>query len=234
MSLQFSCFVTGTDTEIGKTLISATLLQLLVKNGLQSIGMKPIAAGVTQHDGITSNDDIDALTAASNMIFPRHFTTPYLLKAPAAPHLAANDEGVEISVDHIVDCYQTLAASAQAVVVEGVGGFCVPLSADTDTADLAERLNLPVIMVVGMRLGCLNHALLTAAAIHSRKLTLAGWVANCVSPSMLYPEENIDTLRRRLDAPWIGTVPPLQAPSAANAAPYLEPARIAGWPTFLA
>ena len=234
MSLQFSCFVTGTDTEIGKTLISATLLHLLAQNGLRSIGMKPIAAGVTLHNGIASNDDIDALTAASNMTLPRRLTTPYLLNAPAAPHLAAIDDGVVISLDHIVDCYQTLAASTQAVVVEGVGGFCVPLSADTDTADLAERLNLPVIMVVGMRLGCLNHALLTAAAIRSRRLTLAGWVANCVSPSMLYLEENIDTLRRRLDTPWLGTVPLLQVPSAINAAPYLKPARIASWPTFSA
>ena len=234
MSLQFSCFVTGTDTEIGKTLISATLLQLLAQSGLRSIGMKPIAAGVTMHNGIASNDDIDALTTASNMILPRRLTTPYLLQAPAAPHLAAIDDGVGISLDHIVECYQTLATSAQAIVVEGVGGFCVPLSDDTDTADLAERLNLPVIMVVGMRLGCLNHALLTAAAIRSRKLTLAGWVANCVSPSMLYLEQNIDTLQRRLKAPWLGTVPLLQAPCAANAAPYLEPARVAGWPTFSA
>lgn len=228
--MQFSCFVTGTDTEIGKTLISAALLHLLSHSGLQTIGMKPIAAGVTERDGVVSNEDIDALTAASNMLIPRSLTTPYLLRAPAAPHLAAAQDGVSISINQIIACYKTLTTSAQAIVVEGVGGFWVPLSDDADTADLAQRLNLPVIMVVGMRLGCLNHALLTAAAIRSRGLTLAGWVANCIPPQMAYLDENIRALQDRLDAPWLGTVPLLTEPSAANAAQYLTPSHIDGWP----
>lgn len=230
MKLQFACFVTGTDTEIGKTLISSALLHLLSQSGLQTIGMKPIAAGITEINGLVSNEDIDALSAASNMTMPRSLTTPFLLRAPAAPHLAAVEDGVEISLPHIAGCYQTLTDSAQAIVVEGVGGFCVPLTDDADTADLAQLLNLPVIMVVGMRLGCLNHALLTAAAIRARKLKLVAWVANCVSPEMAYLEQNISTLQERLNAPCLGTVPVLANPSAAAAAQYLTPSRIDGWP----
>ncbi len=230
MSLRFSCFVTGTDTEIGKTLISTTLLHHLSVTGLRTIGMKPVAAGVTVINGVTSNDDIDALAAASNMAMPRNLTTPYLLRAPAAPHLAAASDGVTMSIDHIVDCYARLADSAEAIVVEGVGGFCVPLTDDADTADLARRLNLPVVLVVGMRLGCLNHALLTAQAIRARGLTLAGWVANCIPPHMPYVDENIASLRARLQAPYLGSVPTLPSATAAAAAQFIAPGLIAGWP----
>lgn len=230
MSLRFSCFVTGTDTEIGKSLISAILLHHLSTGGLRTIGMKPVAAGVTVIDGVTSNDDIDALTAASNIDLPRRLTTPYLLCTPAAPHLAAAIDGVSISIDHIVDCHARLAQSAEAIVVEGVGGFCVPLCEDADTADLAQRLNLPMVLVVGMRLGCLNHALLTAQAIRSRGLTLAGWVANCVPPQMPYASENIAALEARLQAPLLGIVPVLAQADAASAAHFITPDLIDGWP----
>jgi dethiobiotin synthetase len=230
MSLRFSCFVTGTDTEIGKTLISATLLHQLSTSDLRSIGMKPVAAGVTVINGITSNDDIDALAAAGNIAMPRSLTTPYLLRTPAAPHLAAAIDGVTISTDHMLDCYARLAEQAEAIVVEGVGGFCVPLADDTDTADLAQRLNLPVVLVVGMRLGCLNHALLTAQAVRARGLTLAGWVANCVPPHMPYAQDNIATLQARLNAPLLGIVPVLPLATAAAAAQFIAPHLIDGWP----
>ncbi len=230
MSLHFSCFVTGTDTEIGKTLISATLLHHLSMRGLRTIGMKPVAAGVTVSNGIASNDDIDALAAASNIDAPRSLTTPYLLHTPAAPHLAAAIDGVTISTDHIIDCYAHLAEQAEAIVVEGVGGFCVPLTDDADTADLAQRLNLPVILVVGMRLGCLNHALLTAQTIRAMGLTLAGWVANCVPPDMPHVDENIAALQARLDAPLLGIVPILPLATAVTAAPFITPNLIDGWP----
>ena len=231
MTLRFSCFVTGTHTEIGKTLISAALLHHLSQRGLRSIGMKPIAAGTTtDSNGVTSNEDIDALSAASSLNLPRPMTTPYLLRTPAAPHLAAAIDGVTIATDHIIDCYASLALTAEAIVVEGVGGFCVPLSDDADTADLAQRLNLPVVMVVGMRLGCLNHALLTAEAIRSRGLTLAGWVANCVPPAMPYVSDNITALQNRLKAPLLGIVPPLPVANAAAAAAFLSPHLMAGWP----
>ena len=230
MSLRFACFVTGTDTEIGKTVVSATLLHHLAQSGLRCIGMKPVAAGITLHDGVTSNEDIDALAAASNMDFPRSLTTPYLLRTPAAPHLAAAIDGVTMSIDHIMACYAHLATGAQTIVVEGVGGFCVPLCDQTDTADLAQRLNLPVILVVGMRLGCLNHALLTAQAIRSRGLTLAGWVANCVPPEMPYAADSIATLEARLQAPLLGVIPILPLADAASAAKFITPQCIAGWP----
>ena len=231
MSLLFSCFVTGTDTEIGKTLISAALLHHLSQQGLGSIGMKPVAAGVTiDADGTMSNEDIDALTAASSLVLPGALTTPYLLRTPAAPHLAAAIDGVTMSMDTIIDCYTALASTADAIIVEGVGGFCVPLSDDFDTADLAQRLNLPVVLVVGMRLGCLNHALLTAEAIRARGLRLAGWVANCIPPAMPYVSENIATLQKRLAAPLLGIVPYLPAADAAAAAAFLTPNKIDGWP----
>ena len=231
MSHFFSCFVTGTDTEIGKTLISSALLHHLSQQGLGSIGMKPIAAGVvTDADGATSNEDIDALAAASSLVLPRALTTPYLLRTPAAPHLAAAIDGVTMSMDVMIDAYTTLASTADAIIVEGVGGFCVPLSEDIDTADLAQRLNLPVVLVVGMRLGCLNHALLTAEAIRARGLQLAGWVANCIPPAMPYVSENITTLQKRLAAPLLGVVPQLPNPNAASAAAFITPEKINGWP----
>lgn len=230
MSLRFSCFVTGTDTEIGKTLISATLLHHLSLRGLRTIGMKPVAAGVTVINGIARNDDVDALTAASNIDVPRNLTTPYLLHSAAAPHLAAVIDGVTISIDHIIECYARLVEKAEAIVVEGVGGFCVPLAEDDDTANLAQRLNLPVVLVVGMRLGCLNHALLTAQAIRSRGQVLAGWVANCVPPQMPYHHENIATLQARLQAPLLGIVPTLSDATAAAAAQFIQPKLIEGWP----
>jgi dethiobiotin synthetase len=157
-------------------------------------------------------------------------TTPYLLREAAAPHIAAHEEGVFIDIAHIRRCYEHIAAQAEALVVEGVGGFCVPLSEHADTADLAKQLDLPVIMVVGLRLGCINHALLTAQAIAARGLTLAGWVANRVDPNMAYADENVAAIKSRLPAPLLGIVPRLESPSAATAAAHLDFAGLPGWP----
>jgi dethiobiotin synthetase len=218
----FSCFVTGTDTEIGKTLISSALLHALGVCGVQAAGMKPIAAGTELVDGMARNEDVEMIHAASPLKLPRELTTPYLLNEPAAPHLAAQGEGVVFSPQCLRDAYAQVRAQAQAVVVEGVGGFRVPLTDDYDTADLARDLALPVILVVGLRLGCINHALLTAEAIAARGLHLAGWVANTVDPTMRQIEGNVATLRAQIDAPCIGWVPRLQAPSAAQAAEHLN------------
>ena len=199
-------FVTGTDTEIGKTLASSALLHALAQCGVRVAGMKPVAAGAEWRDGVLHNDDVDALAAAANVALPLELTTPYLLQDAAAPHIVAAQEGVRIDLAHIRLCYERVAASADAVVVEGVGGFCVPLSDAADTADLAQQLGLPVIMVVGMRLGCLSHALLTAEAIAARGLALAGWIANRIHPAMAYADANLDTLRARIAAPLLGVV----------------------------
>ncbi|GGC86326.1 dethiobiotin synthase [Undibacterium terreum] len=220
--LQFSCFVTGTDTEIGKTLVSSALLHALAQRGLGSAGMKPVAAGASLLDGEWHNEDVDMLQAASSVKLPVSLVCPYLMQAPAAPHIVALHENVDISAAHILDCYAQLTQQAQAVVVEGVGGFCVPLNDELDTADLAQQLALPVVLVVGMRLGCLSHALLTVEAIAARGLKLAGWVANTVDADMKYVEENLQALSRRIAAPLLGHIPRLPNPGYEAAASYLN------------
>ena len=215
-------FVTGTDTGVGKTLASSAMLSLLAASGLRSVGMKPVAAGVELADGEWRNDDVERLHAAGNVDAPLALRCPYLLRAPMSPHLAAREEGVRIELPPLLSAFAALSERADAVVVEGVGGFCVPFGDDLDSADLAVALGLPVILVVGLRLGCLNHALLTAEAIRARGLVLAGWIASVIEPGMLAPEANLQTLRGRLGAPLLGIVPHLAEPSAASAAAHLD------------
>lgn len=218
----WSCFVTGTDTEIGKTLISSALIHAQAAAGVRVAGMKPIAAGAQWLDGAWHNEDVDALAAEVSCPLPTELTTPYLLQTPAAPHLAAAFEGVTIDSQKILASYREVRAQAQAVVVEGVGGFRVPLTETFDTADLAQQLALPVVLVVGLRLGCISMALLTAEAIASRGLHLAGWVANTADPGMTLLEGNVQALRERLSAPLLGVVPRLSQASAAAAAAHLN------------
>jgi dethiobiotin synthetase len=215
-------FVTGTDTEIGKTLVSCALLAALAQQGLRAAGMKPVAAGAQWIDGAWHNEDADLLAAHGNLAVPPQLANPYLLREPIAPHIAAALEQREIDLPHIIDCYRSLAALADAVVVEGVGGFRVPLNAHADTADLAQQLALPVILVVGLRLGCISQALLTAEAIAARGLRLAGWVANTGTAEMPFADDNCATLAARLNAPLLGRIPRLAVPHAALALPYLN------------
>lgn len=226
MTSPLSLFVTGTDTEIGKTLVSSALLRGFTRAGLRAAAMKPIAAGAFEVDGVWHNEDADQLDAASSVLLPPALRTPYLLKAPAAPHIVAAEEHVTLDIGHIVDCHAQALKLADMVVVEGVGGFRVPLTDTQDTADLALALNLPVVLVVGMRLGCISHALLSAEAIAARGLQLAGWVANRVDPDMGYADENIAAIRSRLkhqyDAPLLGIVPHMRPVSADAAADCLD------------
>lgn len=203
----FGCFVTGTDTGVGKSLVSSALLMQLVRQGRRSVGMKPVAAGTMLHDGQWVNEDVLQLQAAGNVEAPLALQCPYLLHAPLSPHLAARAEGCTISLDRLVSSYTQLAGLAEAVVVEGAGGFRVPLTEGLDGADLATALGLPVVLVVGVRLGCLNHALLTQDAILARGLPLAGWVASRIDPDMAEPDANVEYLRRRLHAPMLGDIP---------------------------
>lgn len=230
MSAKFSCFVTGTDTEIGKTLISCALLHALAQQGVRATGMKPVAAGAELRDGNWHNDDTDALAAAASIKLPAALVAPYLLQTAAAPHIAAALHDVAIKSAHIVDCYRQITLLSDAVVVEGVGGFRVPLSGGYDTADMAVQFGLPVVLVVGMRLGCINHALLTAEAIAARGLKLAGWVANTVDAAMPYLAENVEALRQNLSAPLLGAVPRLPQASAALASSHLDFSILPGWP----
>jgi dethiobiotin synthetase len=215
-------FVTGTDTGVGKTLIACALLHALSVRGLRVIGMKPVAAGAARIAGRLVNDDVMALQVASTLTAPAHLVNPYCFEAPIAPHIAASLEGVIIEVERLHAAYAELKAMADCVIVEGAGGFRVPLSADHDTADLARRLQLPVVLVVGVRLGCINHALLTASAIAAMGLNLAGWVANQVDPLMLYVDENIRTLHSRLHAPLIGRIAYMASPDAQHVASLLD------------
>lgn len=223
-------FITGTDTEIGKTLVSCALLHGLAGLGLRAAGMKPVAAGMEWRNDAWHNEDVDAIAAAATLPLPRELTTPYLLRDAAAPHLAAGREGVTLRIAPIIDAFQQVSAQADAVVVEGVGGFRVPLNDREDTADLAQQLALPVILVVGLRLGCISHALLTAEAIAARGLVLAGWVANTVDAQMPYLDANVESLAARLPAPLLGRIPRLDTPDAASAASHLDFSALPGWP----
>jgi dethiobiotin synthetase len=202
-------FVTGTDTGVGKTLVTVALLRAFAGRGLRAAGMKPVAAGLVRHQGEWVNEDVIAIRAASNVEAPLDLVNPCALKDAIAPHIAAMREGVTIDRESIVDAFLQLEAQAQLVVVEGVGGFRVPLGARFDSADLAATLKLPVILVVGVRLGCLNHALLTVDAIQRYRLVLAGWIANVIDADMNALNENIQALDERIDAPCLGIIPHL-------------------------
>ncbi|MCG2578199.1 dethiobiotin synthase [Dechloromonas sp. XY25] len=212
-------FLTGTDTEIGKTFVTCALLHRARRDGLAAVGLKPIAAGT---DAAGLNEDVENIRAASSVALPAALINPYCFAPPIAPHIAAAEAGVSIDFATIKAACTTARQQADWVVVEGVGGFCVPLGDRQGSDDLTVDLGLPVIMVVGMRLGCISHALLTAEAIATRGLHLAGWVANRIDPAMSRFEENLAALRARLAAPLLGVVPHAPAGGAAGAADYLR------------
>lgn len=215
--MQQAFFVTGTDTGVGKTHVTCALLHATRQLGMTAVGMKPIAAGV-EADG--RNGDVAQLLAASSITPPMKWVNPFLYAPAIAPHIAAREAGRPIDIAAIRRAFERLQTLADVVWVEGVGGFRVPLDEQRDTADLAQALALPVVLVVGMRLGCLNHALLTAEAIDRRGLTLAGWVANRIDPVMDRFEENLETLRACLNAPLLGVVP--HGADTEQAAPKLQ------------
>lgn len=209
------CFVTGTDTGVGKTLVSAALLHTLARHHARVVGMKPVAAGLVQQGGEWVSEDALALRAASTVVVPPALDNPVMLPEPLSPHLAAARAGRRVGVAELVASHHELRRFADVVLVEGSGGWRVPLNEDETLADLAVALARPVVLVVGLRLGCLNHALLTAQAVRADGLHLAGWVANTVDPDMACRDENIATLRQRLGAPLLGVLPWLpQAPDA--------------------
>lgn len=198
-------FVTGTDTGVGKTVVCCAIVVALRARGLRVAPMKPVAAGAVSRDGTWANEDTIALAEAAGPDAPPFDAiTPLLFREPMAPHIAAVREGREIELGPLVEAWRRLAAKADFTVVEGIGGFRVPLAAALDSADLASALGLPVILVVGLRLGCLNHALLTAQAVERAGLRLGGWVANALDPAMAAQEENVAALVERLPAPLLG------------------------------
>ncbi len=200
-------FVTGTDTGVGKTCVAAALLRALVQSGGNAVGMKPVASGCRETPEGLRSADAEALVANSSIVPAYSEVNPYAFLDPVAPHLAAAARSVSIRVDVIRAHFDRLARRASWMVVEGAGGWRVPLNEAETMADLARALGLPVLLVVGLRLGCLNHALLTVEAIRADGIPLAGWVANAIDPATALVQENIATLSRRIAAPLLATVP---------------------------
>ena len=223
-------FVTGTDTEVGKTLLSGALILKLREAGIRAIGFKPVVAGTyTDSNGQKLNEDLESLRIASGLNTHEQTLCPYILDEAAAPHLVAKKNDVYLDSSIILGDLHSLSQQFEVVVVEGAGGFLVPLNEQEDLGDLAQAIDLPVILVVGMRLGCINHALLTCEAIVSRQLTIAGWVANTLSEEMPLLEENIQTLKDRIFAPFLGVIPalPSQLQKLENSPYSLEALRFA-------
>ncbi len=206
--MKHAWFVTGTDTNVGKTLASCALLHALRARGLNAVGMKPVASGCHSTATGARHSDAEALMAASTVALDYAAVNPYALRAATAPHLAAQAEGVTISIDTIAQAFARLQARAEAVVVEGVGGWSAPIDATRTMAEVAARLRLPVVLVVGLRLGCLNHALLTDAAIERAGVGFVGWVANHLTIDADGALKGyVAALRERLPAPLLGEIP---------------------------
>jgi dethiobiotin synthetase len=203
-------FITGTDTGIGKSLVACGLMYAFKAHSLRVMGMKPVASGSAMTAKGLRNDDALALQSAANVQVDYSLINPYCFAPPIAPHLAAREAGVTINLDHLKNSYQQLAAQANVVIVEGAGGWKVPLEPGY-LSDFPESLKLEVVLVVGMRLGCLNHALLTAQAIeNAARCRLAGWVGNVIDPDFTLLEANLELLNQRLCAPCIGVIPYLR------------------------
>jgi len=200
-------FITGTDTNIGKTIFSVQLIHALREQGLNVAAMKPVATGASYRNGELQNDDALALIKACDRDLPYELVNPYVFEPAVAPHIAATEMQTRISLKYIKQAYKTLAEQSDVVIVEGVGGWQVPLNDTKTIADLAIKLKLPVVLVVGLRLGCINHALLTAQAITQQSDLLLGWVANFVEPEMSRQQENLQALLSRMPVPCLANLP---------------------------
>lgn len=200
-------FITGTDTEVGKTWCSLALMAHLQQQGKTVAAMKPVASGCERTAAGLRNDDALKLSAQASTPLPYEQVNPYAFEPPIAPHIAAAQSGVTIELDTIAEGYRQLREMADITIVEGVGGWRVPLNDTEGVAELAQRLKLPVILVVGLRLGCINHALLSAESIRATGCTLAGWIGNRIDPAMQEQQVNIDAIAQRINAPLLGVLP---------------------------
>ncbi|MDA0821292.1 MAG: dethiobiotin synthase [Proteobacteria bacterium] len=199
-------FITGTDTEVGKTATTVGLLKSIARLNRTAIGMKPVASGAqATRDGLR-NDDALQLLKFSNPQLDYSIINPYVFKDPTSPHIAASAANEEITLDNIVRAFEICQRSADIVIVEGIGGWRVPLSNSLQTVDLVRALKLPTILVCGLRLGCINHTLLTVAAIQSDAIPLLGWIGNVIDRDYAYRQETISTLKQRIDAPLLGII----------------------------
>ena len=212
-------FVTGTDTGAGKTFTSVVLLHALRQRGLRAVGMKPVASGSEATPEGLRNEDALALQAASEPRPDYALVNPFTLREPTAPEIAAKLDGVIVSMAPIRAAFEQLTAQADVVLVEGVGGFLAPIRSDLDQCELPRSLGLPVLIVVGLKLGCINHARLTVEAVRSRGFAVLGWIASDVEPTMLFPDDYFEALKAALPAPCFGRLPH---------APGVDPATLTG------
>ncbi len=215
-------FVTGTDTDVGKTHVALGLMAALQNQGLQVAAMKPVSAGCEKTAQGLRNDDALKLSAQATVVIPYGTLNPYAFEPPIAPHIAAQEQGVTLSLNTLRQACAVVEQRAEIVVVEGAGGWLVPLNAYETLADFAALLGFPVVLVVGLRLGCLNHALLSVQAIESKGLKLAGWIANDITENGYYMDENVQSLRERIAAPLLGRVPFLPQASAQQTGQHLD------------
>jgi len=200
-------FITGTDTGVGKTHVSVSLVKALVKHGLRTAVMKPIASGSEQTPDGLRNADAVALMAASNVRAPYATVNPYCFAPAVSPHIAAEEAKIDVDIDIIHDRFEALASQADFTIVEGAGGWYAPISNTQSMADLPKSLHIPAVLVVGVRLGCLNHAQLSKEAIEAKGVPLAGWVANCIDPTLERAAENLATLERILGSAALAMFP---------------------------
>ncbi len=199
-------FVTGTDTEVGKTFVSCALLDMLKRQGVRTAAMKPVASGAKKINDHYVNDDALSLQQGASIDAPYVQVNPFVFPEAIAPHIAAAQVGVEIDFETIKQSFQALAEQSDFILVEGVGGWLAPLNRQQTVADLALEMELPVLLVVGLRLGCINHTLLSASAIEQSGATLLGWIANKVQGNYPCVDENIEAIAQWLDAPLLATL----------------------------
>jgi dethiobiotin synthetase len=218
-------YVTGTDTGVGKTVASTALLHAMRREGVRAVGMKPVASGCARIDGAWRNEDALALQRAGAFHAPYEDINPFAFALPLAPELAALDAGVEVTLPPILAAHARLSSQAEAVVVEGVGGWMAPLATSLFQADLVRALDLPVVLVVGLRLGCLNHAYLSARAIDADGCRLAGWIGTEIDPAMSRMQDNLALLADRLAAPCWGVLPFDASPDAERMSQHIR------WPS---
>lgn len=217
-----SIFITGTDTEAGKTLVTLGLMQVLQDRGLRVNGMKPVAAGVTEINGVRVNEDAERIRQQASKLLGYELVNPFLFEQPIAPHIAAQHSQRNITIELVRVALARIEKQSDMVVVEGAGGWLVPLNEEQDVSDIPVNLNLPVILVVGLKLGCINHARLSIQAIQARGCRVVGWIGSQIDPEMTNVDENIKTLKQYLPVQCLGIVPWLENPVSQTVAGYIE------------
>lgn len=215
-------FITGTDTDVGKTTVALGLMAAFKKNGLSVAAFKPVSAGCVKTQTGLRNEDAVQLMQQASVKFPYEIVNPYAFEPAIAPHIAAAEKNLEMELDTIVQAYQKIATEVDVVIVEGAGGWLVPLNETQTMADVASALQLDIIQVIGLKLGCLNHSLLTAESISTHGLTQIGWITNQCASDMPYQKNNILSLQQRLSGELLGDIPNISQISPSDVAQHLK------------